>query len=508
MAEDFLEEIYQDAKLISEMRQIACYAWVLDEHHFKMKYTELLPELIRVCQRYAQSDKTGGEEFLSCLQEIHNISHDLILLGDIIEHKLLPILEKSMQDYGVIQTENEEGDFLFHTTASGFLTVKDLHNDIYIHSTVDPMYEAGKVAEYIFNPRKKAYSIRGCGLGYLIYQLYVISNGAAFIHVFEKDARMVEYARRYGVLDWVPADCVSIVVDADPLPFLESTLEEDTGFYILGSELSSESDVVSEIYAKYNTSMIFKRSCEINYWSNLRRGCKRISEFDVSSVKKDVIVVAAGPSLDDNLGFLKKNVGKKTIIAVGTVFKKLLAQEICPDMVVVLDPQERTYRQIEGAEEQKVPMLLAMTAHWKFAAAYKGEKYLIPSEGVEELDIITEKYEDAWNMGGTVTHFALEAAVRFKAERIFLVGVDLAYPGGVTHATGTMDRSQKSIDNLIPIEGCRGTTVYSDTVFISYRHEIEDMIAHTPWISYYNMSCVGAKIAGTQTFPDVVNHEL
>lgn len=311
---------------------------------------------------------------------------------------------------------------------------------------------------------------------------------------------MVEYARRYGVLDWVPTECVSVVVDADPLPFLESALEADTGFYMLVTELAGESDdvnpVLAELYANYSTNMIFKRYLAINYWSNLRRGCRKISEFDVSSVKKDVIVVAAGPSLDDNLGFLRENAGEKTIIAVGTVFKKLLAQEIYPDMVVISDPQERTYRQIEGVEKQKIPMLLAMTAYWRFAANYEGEKYLIPSKNIAELDNIAEKYEDAWPMGGTVTYLALEAAVRFKAKRIFLVGVDLAYPGGVTHATDTMDRAQKSMDGLIPIEGTRGTTVYSDTVFISYRHEIEDMIAHTPWITYYNMSNIGAKIAG------------
>lgn len=503
MAEDFLEEIYRDAKLISEMRQIAYYAQVHDEYHVKMAYTEYFPELIRVCQRYAQSDSTGGEGFMNCLQEIHNEGHDLILIGNIIEHKLLPFLEKSMQYFGMIQTENEEGDYLFQTTCSGFLTIKDLRNNIYIHSTVDPMWEARKVAEYIFDPRKKAYSIRGCGLGYLIYQMYVVSNGAISIRVFEKDARMVEYARRYGVLDWVPDDCIEVIVDADPLPFLDSAEEEDMGFYMLVPELESESDeirpLLRELYARCSTNMRFKRYQGINYWSNLRSGCKRISEFDISNVKKDMIVVAAGPSLDGNLDFLRENQGKKTIIAVGTVFKKLLELDILPDMVVISDPLKRTYRQIEGVEDQKVPLLLAMTAYWKFAAAYQGEKYLIPLKAVEELDNITEKYEDAWDIGGTVTYLALEAAVRFKAENIFLVGVDLAYPGGVTHASGTMDRAQISTDGLIPIEGCGGTTVYSNTVFISFRRDIEGLIANNPEISYYNMSNVGAKIAGTQT---------
>lgn len=502
MAEDFLEEIYQHAKLISEMRLVVSYAQVHDEYHATRAYTESVPELIRVCQGYAQSDSADGEAFMNCMQEIHDMSHDLILMGDIIEQKLIPFLEKSIRAYGLIQTENEEGDFLFQTTKSGFLTIKDLQNDIYIHSTLDPMWEARKLAEYIFDPRKRAYSIRGCGLGYLIYQLYVISNGAVCIRVFEKDARMVEYARRYGVLDWVPAECVEVFVDADPLPFLESALEEDSGFYMLVPELANESEeirpLLTELYVRCGTNIKFKRYQGINYWSNLRSDCKRISEFDISNVKKDMIVVAAGPSLDDNLEFLRENLGKKTIIAVGTVFKKLLELEIVPDLVVISDPVKRTYQQIEGVEDQKVPLLLAMTAYWKFAAAYQGEKYLIPVKAVEELDNITEKYEDAWDIGGTVTFLALEAALWLKAESIYLVGVDLAYPGGISHAAGTMDRREMPMDHLIPIEGCGGTTVYSDTVFISYRREIEDLIAQYPGIFWYNMSNVGAKIAGTR----------
>lgn len=502
MAEDFLEEIYRDAKLISEMRQIVSYAKVHDEYHVPRAYTEYLPELIRICQRYARSDSTGGEEFMKCLQEIHEGSHDLILMGDIIEHRLLPFLEKSMQCYGSIQTENEEGDFQFQTTRSGFLTVKDLQNDLYIHSTVDPMWEARKLAEYIFDPRNRTYSIRGCGLGYLVYQLYVITDGAVRIYVFEKDARMVEYARRYGVLDWVPAGCVEVIVDPDPLPFLESASKEDTGFYMLVPELAKEPReiraLLTDLYVKCGTNVKFKRFQGINYWSNLRSGCMRISEFDSSGIKKDMIVVAAGPSLDDNLDFLRDNQGKKTVIAVGTVFKKLLELGIVPDLVVISDPVKRTYRQIEGVEEQKVPLLLAMTAYWKFAAAYQGEKYLIPIKAVEELDNITEKYEDAWEIGGTVTYLALETAVRFNAENIYLVGVDLAYPGGITHAAGTMDRKKISMDNLIPVEGCGGTTVYSDTVFISYRREIERLIAGYPGIFWFNMSTVGARIAGAQ----------
>ncbi len=507
MAEDFLEEIYQDAKLIDIMRQTVRYAKVHDELHLTGYYEGHYAALLGVCQKYAQVDSAGGAELVNSLQEVYDAGNDLILVGDIIEYKILPLLEKSMGRFGTIQTVNEEGDFLFQSSRSGFLTIKDLRNNTYIHSTVDPMEEAREIAEYIFDPRRKTYSIRGCGLGYLIYQLHTISNGAVFIRIFEKDARMVDYARRYGVLDWVPADCMEVVVDADPIPFLDSASDEDTGFYMLVPELASEPydvrQILMEFYVRYSTLMKLRRDHGINYWSNRQRECKMISEMDASYIKKDVIIVAAGPSLDDNLQFLRENKGKKTIIAVGTVLKKLLSMEIVPDIVVIIDPIEHAFQQIEGVEDQNIPLLLAINAYWKFAVAYQGEKYIIPLKTVGEVDNITEEYEDAWDSCGTVTSMALEVAVRFNAENIFLVGVDLAYPGGISHATGTADRSQISEEGLIPVEGCGGTMVYSDTVLTSYRHDMESRIAQTSWISYYNLSKVGARIAGTKDWKPV-----
>ncbi len=51
--------------------------------------------------------------------------------------------------------------------------------------------------------------------------------------MFERDVRMVEYARHYGVLDWIPEDggwiwfCSKI-----RMLFCKSTAKEDMGFYV------------------------------------------------------------------------------------------------------------------------------------------------------------------------------------------------------------------------------------------------------------------------------------
>ncbi len=499
MAESFLEEMYREADLACDIKQIVEYAKVHDEYHVVELGNKLLPRLGEVCKAYIKQDMEKGTELWNAVQQLIDVDDDLILRGDIMESRILPLLEEKVRRHGGgIYVENDEQDYCFESSLSGFLTLKELKRNKYIHSGVDPMWEARKLADYIYEPQKEEYSIRGCGLGYLVYQLYRVSNETATVNVFEKDARIVEYARRYGVLDWVPEDKLNVIVDEDPGPFLRSIMRKNMGYYILAPELYNEQEdarrLLEEVYEKYTAPRKISRDLEINYWHNFRSPCRMITEFDSSGLKKDFVVIAAGPSLDSNMEFLRESQGEKTLIAVGTVFRKLLEADIVPDLVVVLDPLERIYRQIEGLEDQKIPLLLGMTAYWKFAENYQGEKYKIPitdSAGEGEN-------KEAWVIGGTVTHLAMEAAIRFGAEKIYLAGVDLAYPQGLSHAEGTMDRAVMKTEGMISVEGVGGRTVHSDRLFISYRQWIEQRIESTPWITYYNLSHIGARIAGTR----------
>lgn len=515
MAEAFLEEIYREAELIYKLKLAAEYARIHDELHMGEICSEIFQPLCEVCKAYLLQDKAKGIRLWNEIQTFSGIDNDMIMRGDVIEKGILPLLTEKMEQQGGICVENEEGDYLFESSASGFLSLKDVKHNKYIHSTVDPMWEARKLAEYIFTPEKKEYAIWGLGLGYLVYQLYVISAGTVRIHVFEADARMAEYAGSYGVLDWIPKDRLELVLTKASAAFLKSATKKDMGYYVFLPELYGETAEIrrrlEDVYMQFATPKKLQQDSELNYWNNKRNGCHPVSELisffkngdtnggrragtEKSSGKPEFVVVAAGPSLDDNLEFLKENQGKKTMIAVGTVFRKLLENGIVPDMVAVLDPQERTYKQIEGLEEQNVPMLIGATACWRFAANYPGDKYLVPLPGVHE----ERESGEAWEIGGTVTHLAIEAAVRFGAGSIYLVGVDLAYPGGVSHAEGTMDRTVKSMEDMLPVEGVGGTVVYADSMFIAYREWIESRIALTPEITYYNMSGIGAKIKGAK----------
>lgn len=503
MAEAFLEEIYQEAKIITELKDIAQLALCQDNHEMKIKYDNITSNLVAICKKYVSINNIKAMELWKYLQKLAEINNNTIVIGDIIVKKIVPLLEDYIALYSKIEVDNEEGDYIFESTDSGFLTIKSIERNYYFHSTDDPMWEAKKLAEYIFVPQKNEYALWGCGLGYLAYQLYVISSGSIKINIFEPDARMIDYAKSYGVLDWIPEENLNIVVDKDILPFLHCAERDNTAFHIFESELEYVPDDVKSIFCnlniEYSTEKKFKKIHEINYWRNINSGAKLISQFDTSAFNDEYVIVAAGPSLDETLDFVELSKGKRTIVAVGTVFKKLIEKNIIPDMVVIMDPQERTYRQIEGIEDQTVPMLICHSAFWKFAAAYRGDKYLIPTALLPEMiEYAKQKNEKLWQTGGTVTSLAMEVAIQFGATKVYLVGVDLAYPDGVSHASNTMDRSIKSTDRMIPVKSVTGDIVYTEQNFIMYREYIEQRIKETPHIKYYNMSKIGAHIEGAE----------
>lgn len=505
MAEDFLEPIYQDAKMFSELKQIVEWIRVCNVKEAIEKWNQLTPSLTEICKRYVRWNAEHGQNLWDNLQQISYKVKDVQLFCDAIEHDLLPLLEDYMKQWGNIHVEDE--CFSFVTTLSGFLTVKDVNRNIYFHSTLDPMWEARTLAKYIYEPNREAYSILGCGLGYLAYQLYDISAGSIVINIFEPNAKMVEYALQYGVLAWIPKDKLNITIDEDVLPFLNSAANETTGFYIFPPEIhglpEETRSIIDEISINYFTAKMFNQIENINFYRNVKSNSKAVSEFDTTSLKKEFVVIAAGPSLDDNMVFLRECKGKKTLIAVGTVFRKLVQQNIIPDIVVVLDPQKRTIQQLKGVEDRTVPMILGLTAYWEFAAKYQGETYLVPIAGTQNCDMHSTKYAEEhhmnqWQCGKTVSSLGIEAAIQFGAEKIYLVGLDLAFSGRYTHAENTDDREQVKPDTLIPAEGVGNRTVYTDTAFILYKKQIEEQIAHAPEITYVNMSKTGIRIHGTE----------
>ncbi len=502
MAENFLKRVYQCAEVITMFRQVVEFIRVEDIHRSLQILEQYGDKTKATCMDCLNSGYAEGKELWDLVCHVYKQESDQIVRADMIENAVIPILESWVQSLGNV-AQTVENEFFLESTACGFLTLKSLRTGRYLHSNNNPMEEARKQIEYFYIPSVDEYAILGCGLGYHAYQLYCISNGSVKIHIYEQDARMVELARTYGVLNWIPQNLLTITIEDSVYPFLKAIDTNKVGAFMHLPSLrliknKTEQNAMLQAYGRQHTPLAHKRDFEINFWRNVHSGAKNIDDLK-TGVKEEAVVVAAGPSLDDDLEVLRKWQGKKTIIAVGTVLKKLLKQGITPDYVAVSDPQSRTLKQIEGIEDAKVPMILDACAYWEFARRYQGEKYLILTPQFDEiLRYAKENQMKVWPSGGTVMSMAVEVAIQFKTKKIYLMGVDLAYPAGLSHASDTMDRQVESVEGMEKVCGVGGTTVHATHIFEIYRKWLENHIADHKDITWYNLSTKGARIHGTR----------
>lgn len=507
MAEQFLEEIYREAENLFQLKYLLEQAREERYPVFGARLNELLPRVGKSCERYTQCNAQAGMELWKDIQELRGCAWDFIHMGDLMEGKIIPKYQAYVASLGNVCVDDEEG-FCLQSSESGFLTMKMTDSGKYFHSFTDPMWEAYLMAKQLFTPEKTSYSLWGCGLGYLPYQLYLYTGGAAKIRVYEPNEKMVRYGKNYGVLAWIPQDRLEVTVSGDILPFFDSIADETVGYYIHEPACfmiqKEQQAIVGNFLMVERTRRVRMKDLQINYYRNIANITQTVSDFDGNRMKKEMIVVGAGPSLDDTMDYLRKMQGEKSLIAVGTVFSKLVKAGIRPDAVAVLDGYARTSRQIEGLESWDVPLFVEITAHWGFGARYEGEKYLVLSRESCEL---TEGYakktgETYLRCGTTVTAMAIAVALCLGAKDIELAGVDMAYPGNVTHATGTLARRELEIkenpSGLILTESVNGGQVYTDPVFCEYRKEIEEIVRANPSVRFWNLSRVGAKIDGTE----------
>lgn len=479
------------ADLITALRKVVYSVYEQDYHQVKLMYNNSISDLTAVQKYLLEIGSATGEELFGAIEYLReNGLQDVILFGDVLESEILPCLEKCACELGG-QTEISEDGYNIEATCSGYLTLKK--EEVYLHSNNNPMIAAWHLVKDVFEPEKETYAVLGCGLGYHLLELYRISTGAIKIYAYEPDEKVIEYGFRYGVLNEIPKEVLSVVHDPDMMEFLLHSDHDETGVFMHLPTIQAMKDknlkkIARELFIHWNTQRRFQMIQDINFRQNKRNCNYYLEELAADNRYEEAVIVAAGPSLDDCMEWLKEQQGSKLIIAVSTVFKKLLAAGIRPDYVTVMDPQKRTLGHLEGLMQETVPMLVAPFAYWEFSKRYQGEKY---------LSCFREEAAGDFQIGGTVTTLALETAIYLKAKKIYLAGVDMAFPSGATHAEGTMDQSQKELSKLTPVMGVGGQIVYTDEAFAIYKQWIEGRIRENSQITYINLSKVGARIEGT-----------
>lgn len=212
------------------------------------------------------------------------------------------------------------------------------------------------------------------------------------------------------------------------------------------------------------------------------------------------IVVAAGPSLNKNVRLLAEAKGKMLIIAVDTAMRVLMKEGITPDLVVTIDPEPLTSKLWEEVKSAGFGIVFeAGVHHWIpnnvdgrfFAARCNHYPMLVWLESV-----FPEKGQ--LKLGPSTASVAFNLAYKMGLRPIVMVGQDLAFSEGLTHARDTMfGKEVKLGESPVEVEGYYGGKVMTSWPLHSMLQWFETHIRSLEDCMVINATEGGANIRGT-----------
>ncbi|MDR1785710.1 MAG: DUF115 domain-containing protein, partial [Spirochaetaceae bacterium] len=327
-----------------------------------------------------------------------------------------------------------------------------------IHSLQDPQKEAERLLDAEVKALGEApgsFVFYGFGLGYLPAAAAEKFPGAA-LALIEPDVR--RFILALGWVDWrrvfaSPSCAVFLGADVHTAADFVEGLGEGRVIFSLPQYTAHGGDYFSALKTLVNlrvqkkhvnarTLDAFGKRWLRNSARNLPMlaSCPGVNRLSGRAGGLPCCVLAAGPTLDSVIPFLEDLSRRSVVIAVDTALRACLRAGVEPDFVVLGDPQFWNAQHLSG--------LCARSSILVTEIACYPPVMRFPCRGVvlfDSLYPLGEYFSRALSLpkgalasGGSVAASAWDLARVLGAGEIWVAGLDLGFPGGRTHARGSL----------------------------------------------------------------------
>ena len=203
---------------------------------------------------------------------------------------------------------------------------------------------------------------------------------------------------------------------------------------------------------------------------------KKYFEQKVDMENAVAVLVAAGPSLDDNIEYLKHIKGKAFILAVDSAIRMCEEHHIKPDGFATIDPQKQEVL-FENQTADETPLFWCLQSVYKQVRKLKGTKIFCNCDSCVPKDI-ADKVEYI-SPGGSVANMVLSILNYLGFHKIIAIGLDLAFLKDKKHASvvyddGGINEAEK--DDYTEVKGQNGETLLTYVNFMPYKEDVEKRI--------------------------------
>jgi hypothetical protein len=162
---------------------------------------------------------------------------------------------------------------------------------------------------------------------------------------------------------------------------------------------------------------------------------------------RPVVLVAAGPSIDKNIKYLKDYQDKCVIICADVILFKLAEHGIKPHFVVNVDPHESITRFWKFIDTSDLTLVCPTTTHPKTISTWEGNIFLynqVDIRGTEKGTALKQIIKNTAGYGNLLNRFfvgatMLQLAALINATTTILVGFDVAFSDNKAYCDGFLN---------------------------------------------------------------------
>lgn len=231
------------------------------------------------------------------------------------------------------------------------------------------------------------------------------------------------------------------------------------------------------------------------YKSTLASDMKEFFKKNADIDNEVAILVAAGPSLDENIEYLKKIKGRAFVLAVDSSIRMCEAYGVKPDAYVTVDPQKQEIL-FDNETAQNTPLFWGLQSVNNQIKRLKGRKIFcnmdsyLPDEFKGSMEFIAA--------GGSVANTGFSILQYMGFHKIIAIGLDLAFLRDKKHASvvyedGGINEEERKY--YTEIKGINGEDLLTYSNFVSYKEDIEKRLEDDEKLVLVNAS-KGAYIKG------------
>jgi len=242
-----------------------------------------------------------------------------------------------------------------------------------------------------------------------------------------------------------------------------------------------------------------------NTFLTLNKGGQRILWDTPKRQRVPVFIIAAGPSLDDDMDFLLENREKAIVIACGTALRPLLKAGIKPDFLIELERGGQVYDILAPLADEHdirdVVLVASTTVDPRISDLFDQRIYYF-RDALSPFPLFGDSRAILYWPSPTVVNSGLSFAQQAGFTEFYLFGTDLGtwdpeqhHAAATDYYEGAEVEEEKEFKD--PYPGNFGGTVYTGMILKWSKNELEDAISNNAiGAAYYNCSD-GVLIKGT-----------